>query len=936
MDKGARFYKCDFQVHSPRDINWTGKPAITAKEREEYAAEFIAECRKRGLDAVAITDHNDTTFFSYIKAAAENETDESGLLIEPHRKIIVFPGMELTLSSPPCQALLILDADFPIANLQVVTVALAIHSNDPAEEHHQAVQTLTNISDLNHLYETLSAQQSLRGRFIIFPHVKDGGHKTLLRSGFHHQYASMPCVGGYLDGSITDLGNGNIKILNGENKEYGFKALGVFQTSDNRSRSFDKLGKHYSWVKWAEPTAEALRQACLARQTRITHSQPSIPSTRIAAIHVSNSKFLGPIDLELNPQYNSLIGGRGTGKSTILEYLRWGLCDQTGSADQEGISEVQKKRRDLVDKTLKQFEAMVTIHVVKNQTVHVVKRNASTGAIQLKIGDAPFQNCTEVDIQTLVPIQAYSQKQLSGVGVRTEELSRFLSMAIQQELQEIRSSVDDTRSKLRQSFEDYSRLVRAREEKTRFELELRSLLDQAQKLRGGAAGVSSEHKKAIDDYEAVRSEHEIIKSWQHSISQTGAALTHTLELFKEFPIASATINPTSPNHDLLVKLRDNLSGYYLTARNQLETLLNYFSLNANNKHCLTETLNLFAEWESSSKLHESRYSEARAKNSTHEEVLKSLKGIEDRAAKVRDLIRDKDQEIKDLSDADQVFQKCREKLKALFATRSELLTRECERLSALSKNFIKARLLTGTGTSNAEETLRSILKGSNIRGEKLSSIFTSVRESAAPRDAWETFMTEFEQLVISGVVDATKTTLPSTPILNSLNFADAERRKIQEKMTSELWLQLLLVELEDVPSFEYQSAEGQYIPFADASAGQQATALMYVLLNMDGPPLIVDQPEDDLDNKVIKDIVSEIWTAKSKRQLIFTSHNANIVVNGDAELVVCCDYRVSGDQTGGKIVCEGAIDVSDIRTRITSIMEGGKEAFNLRRDKYGF
>ncbi|MCK4326266.1 hypothetical protein KAW55_05875, partial [bacterium] len=77
----------------------------------------------------------------------------------------------------------------------------------------------------------------------------------------------------------------------------------------------------------AIPTAEALRQACLAKESRISQIDPALPSVYVTSVDVSNSKFMGPIYLELNRQYNALIGGRGTGKSTILEYLRWGLCD---------------------------------------------------------------------------------------------------------------------------------------------------------------------------------------------------------------------------------------------------------------------------------------------------------------------------------------------------------------------------------------------------------------------------------------------------------------------------------------------------------------------------------------------------------------------------------------------------------------------------------
>jgi ABC-type cobalamin/Fe3+-siderophores transport system ATPase subunit len=160
--------------------------------------------------------------------------------------------------------------------------------------------------------------------------------------------------------------------------------------------------------------------------------------------------------------------------------------------------------------------------------------------------------------------------------------------------------------------------------------------------------------------------------------------------------------------------------------------------------------------------------------------------------------------------------------------------------------------------------------------------------------------------------------------------------KIAERLNVDAWLSLALAEIDDHPMFEYRTKDGEYIAFSDASAGQQATALLRVLLNQEGPPLIIDQPEDDLDSQVVLEIVEQIWLAKSRRQLIFSSHNANLVVNGDAELVVCCDYRAAGDQSGGRIKTEGAIDVGEVRAEITSIMEGGEKAFRLRKDKYGF
>ena len=138
------------------------------------------------------------------------------------------------------------------------------------------------------------------------------------------------------------------------------------------------------------------------------------------------------------------------------------------------------------------------------------------------------------------------------------------------------------------------------------------------------------------------------------------------------------------------------------------------------------------------------------------------------------------------------------------------------------------------------------------------------------------------------------------------------------------------------PIFKYCVPGGEAIDFDQASAGQQASALLKVLLSSEGPPLIIDQPEDDLDNEIVAEIATDIWEAKKKRQIIFASHNANLVVNGDAELVVHFGYRNEGDQSTGEIKNVGSIDVPEIKKAITTVMEGGDTAFKLRQEKYGF
>src|SRR5665213_1486178 len=183
MDKGAHFHKCDFQVHTPRDLNWHGVGAVTEAERQQYAQEFVAACRDKSLDAVAITDHHDLCLFKYIKQEAGQETDDEGKALPPEKRLAVFPGMELTLAVP-CQALLLLDADFPVDLIPQVVLALSVTPAPDADEKHAQIQRLEHIKTLQDLYDELNKREFLRDRFIVFPHVGESGTFTLLRSGF--------------------------------------------------------------------------------------------------------------------------------------------------------------------------------------------------------------------------------------------------------------------------------------------------------------------------------------------------------------------------------------------------------------------------------------------------------------------------------------------------------------------------------------------------------------------------------------------------------------------------------------------------------------------------------------------------------------------------------------------------------------------------------
>ncbi len=178
-----------------------------------------------------------------------------------------------------------------------------------------------------------------------------------------------------------------------------------------------------------------------------------------------------------------------------------------------------------------------------------------------------------------------------------------------------------------------------------------------------------------------------------------------------------------------------------------------------------------------------------------------------------------------------------------------------------------------------------------------------------------------------------KTSLPKHEALSHiLGEGEGIRRAFVELLDEKRLLALVEATPRPRVTFKYQ-AEGQEIAFEKASEGQRAAALLMMLLKQKGGPLIIDQPESDLDNNIITKLTDLIHEIKSNRQLIFATHNANLVVNGASELVV---HVVNKDDGSRVIGTAGAIDDPPVRETITLIMEGGEKAFKDRQRKYGF
>ena len=137
--------------------------------------------------------------------------------------------------------------------------------------------------------------------------------------------------------------------------------------------------------------------------------------------------------------------------------------------------------------------------------------------------------------------------------------------------------------------------------------------------------------------------------------------------------------------------------------------------------------------------------------------------------------------------------------------------------------------------------------------------------------------------------------------------------------------------------------------------GKKAFIILRLLLDFDDSvwPILIDQPEDDLDNRAIyTDLVTYLRDKKTKRQIILVTHNPNIVVGADSELVIVANKHGSKNENPSKTkfcyygdTLEASFTDKEektvlykqgIKEHICEILEGGDAAFKLREKKYGY
>ena len=935
----AYWRKCDFQIHTPRDNGWIGpRPiglgdnlngslAIEAQifaQRMDWATGFVEACAQRGLEAVALTDHHEMVMVPYVKEAIRARKAQ-----DPEFDLWLFPGMELTCHGG-VQCLLIFDADLSddwlIAAQGKLGTTTPGHSNLAARSPNPVQQLTTPYPDIAPELDAIGAE--IRGKYILLPNVSQGGSHTVLSAGKHADFRRMPYVGGYLDhGQTIDTLSSNRQRLSGTDPMWGDRFIYPLPTSDSRNANYATLGDNHCWIKLAAPTAEAIRQAFLGYKSRISLVPPETASLAVAEVELRGSTILRDVTLALSPELNSFIGGRGSGKSSMLEYIAFGLgrsCYDLAKVDYSG----SERMSSLIAETLVSSGGSIKLDLVQDGARFSISRGPGARyQPQVTYPNGEVQPLGARELRALFPAVVYSQGELSELGKKAgrstqlSELLQFVSPDYKKEDDQLTSEIENARDGIRSAVQKLAAAWRSQSDLHKLETAKASLDQRIEALQKTLPTLAAADKATVDRFEKL-SAFDALRAQgsyraQAIMDQLGELWNSgkgRIEMNSDAPEAAEFIRKFSEFDDVFRKGLTEFGKAVSEKRKELEASAETFAKIYGDARSARDT--------------------AMAKLSAHRTVTAQISALQKDAEAAALNIAELRTKMRAPDEMAQVMNAAVDRLKKAVKTRGDRTADWAREIETLSNGRIKAKLNNEGDISEVREAIDLVAAKTGSQSESRQK---QVDECVAASGAW-------------GFLDNIR-----SECLNALHYKQIGSSQNGEKPSCAMLFQTLggtdrthaacfeLIDLSRVEAVATATPRpditllycdhDRTISFEKASEGQRAAALLFMLLQQRGGPLLVDQPEGDLDNSVIAELSDVLHEAKQKRQIIFASHNANVVVNGSSELVSHLEVGTDGMRTHA---CVGAIDLPEVCQTITATMEGGKQAFRDRQIKYGY
>ena len=737
----------------------------------------------------------------------------------------------------------------------------------------------------------------------------------------------------------SELEQGTIDKAYGRIDEWGTRRRAIVVTGDSRSDTFDYLGVKNCWFKLGEPTVEAVRQALLADEARIAYQLPETPLERVAELRIKSTLTgADPFIVTFNPGFNALIGGRGSGKSAVLQYLRFGLARTERDLGRGGGRE-----DDLVNDTL--MGGHVEVDIEREGVKETWRRQLEYDQIVITQHDGTELTLTTADARRRFRGRAFFQKQLSSTTreaeLATDQITGIAAAEALDRRREIDESIETAQRRvtttLQQMVAHWHTKLERRQAITRV-ADLKSRIE-AIALRLAEEGVSPESLAIIADAPRFARGKNYLGQVNMRINAEFQRLQQGMANILAIPMDQFSDVNSFSELAALATAVDTSRGEILGRLDEALTSLRALQ----NAH--GQALTSFLEKEQA---FNTAHTQALAIQTAHRSLLDENNRLttELSAAAERELELAAQETI--TADTIAQFAEARGKLKELLAERFTVLNDAADQVAQKSSALLKARAKHDPCPASYVASLAALLERSYVQDVeiKCSTWITEVI-AADPQNAWDTtcddILAAYEAKIMAGqppeAPDSLATGLAQF-LFDGGTVSEKQAARIYVNLNDAVVGAIVSAVTQDYIVMTYLD-EDRSIEFAKASPGQQASALLELLLRQSAGTLIIDQPEDDLDNRIIMKIVELMREAKNKRQLIFSTHNPNIVVNGDADKVIALKSsdptgRPGDDSARIQLLDDGAIETTAVRGAITHIMEGGQAAFDLRSRKYRF
>lgn len=903
---GSKWWRVDFHTHTPFSKDaYLGNDLVTPRE-------WLLAHMDEGIDAVVVSDHNGGGWIEGLKAELNTLRAEKP---QGFRELYLFPGVEIT-TSQNVHVLVILDSSSPATDIsRILQVA-----------RYRGVEGCHETAADSAIFPFIEEIQSQGIPCLVIP-AHANGKKGILEDSVPFDTRKKI----FSHSSIYALECQHSKNEDWDLKIYGVTDKGFATVYGSDSHKAEEIGRRTTWVRMQSPTLDGLRIALLDGKTSVKEyirGQPDPgPNSPyfIERVVISETKFIGrrsPQEIRFNPAFNAIIGGRGTGKSSILELIR--TATKRGSTLRQDDNDYGRNYRDLIDEitlSARELDPKVAVDYRQHgQTFRMVWKALPPSYELFSIAaDGSAAAVTEQGVWSeRFPLRIFSQKQLYAFKEHTGPL-----------LEEIDSTPEVSGADWERNWENkVAEFIQLSSQIHKLKGEVGEQSDLKAKLEDLQRQIDvlekAGHKQVLRELSLRRRQRGEIDRWEEIIEDFGRTVEETATRL-EIPSLNLSRFPDEDGKQQDFYAETELEERAAAVKSGFDGDLDALQkLSASIKERI-------GKWEESLAL--SPWETARLQSEkSYGELIENLQGKgEAKPEQYGELVQSRQllkKRLDTLSSKSDLLEKAKEERKALYLLlRDERSVISVRRKSFLDNLFsqdanLRATLVTCGDVGSGILELRSLLaRNAGVADAEFESFVKYLENAATNEDRLGRIdLLKMKLIRIANAGHDAGEELPITiraPFINHL-----ANRTTEDKARLLAWFppDLLKLRYRKTPGGSFNDLE-------KGSPGQVAAAVLAFLLAYGDEPILLDQPEDDLDNRLIYDlIVKEIQTNKLRRQLLIVTHNPNILVNGNADLVIPIE-----EQSGlASIPITGSLQDPDVRKTVCDIMEGGRQALERR------